>query len=171
MGDIQESNEPRKGMKRRWSISYKRRINCNHPRGFSQKNYCKRQRRGGGYTESFKTWLENNEKKLLILVHSDYITEVSESATNEPEMLGELFNRDPYELVSFLREKLREDASLRFNIVANWVNVNTVRGAKAILDSWASRLNIDSFTVRATREQYLQDPNAFESGIRWEEIV
>lgn len=359
------SNEPRKNMKRRWSISYKRRINCRNPRGFSQRNYCKRQRRGGGYTESFKTWLENNEKKLLILVHPDCVTEVSESVTNEyeallknhtgrfdyvithlfypknytdwmqkdsperhdqiqriretvrsfsnevieaekercsysqnipdylinnpgvtvymaggyednclwtsyirlfrslhdvlregnhgvywyrplifqdtghglqgtkkyrspdpeeiqidreshqnvpdrgalgfhpdkvryrennlllsssrvgsdnleyaessnvvdPEMLGELFNRDPYELVSFLREKLREDASLRFNIVANWVDVNTVRAAKAILDSWASRLNIDSFTVRATREQYMQDPNAFESGVRWEEVV
>lgn len=55
------SNKPRKGMKRRWSIGYKRRIDCKNPRGFSQKNYCKRQRRGGKYTESFKMWLENNE--------------------------------------------------------------------------------------------------------------
>lgn len=357
-------NQPRKGMKRRWSIGYKRSIDCSNPRGFSQKNYCKRQRRGGKYMEGFKTWLENNEKKILILVHPDCVTEVSESAANEydallrnhlgrfdyvithlfysknytdwmqkdsserysqiqkiretvrsfshevieaenercsynqnipdylidnpgvtvymaggyednclwtsyirlfrglhdvlregnhmvywyrplifqdmghglqgtkkyptldpeeiqmdrerpelvpdrgalrfhpdkvnykennqllswsgvgsdnlgyaessnavdPEMLGELFNRDPYELVSFLREKLRENSSLRFNIVADWVDVNTARGAKAILDSWGSRLNIDSFTVRATHEQYMQDPNAFESGVRWERV-
>lgn len=97
---------------------------------------------------------------------------VNAESSNEfdPEMLGELFNRDPYELVSFLRSKLREDASLRFNIVANYVDVNTARGAKAILDQYGPRLNIDSFTVRATREQYMQDPNAFESGVRWERI-
>jgi len=58
--NVHESNKPRKGMKRRWSIGYKISINCNHPRGFSQKNYCKRQRRGGRYTESFKNWLKNN---------------------------------------------------------------------------------------------------------------
>lgn len=28
---------------RKWSLKYKRSINCNRPRGFSQKQYCKRQ--------------------------------------------------------------------------------------------------------------------------------
>jgi hypothetical protein len=27
--------------KRKWSITYKKRINCNRPKGFSQKQYCK----------------------------------------------------------------------------------------------------------------------------------
>lgn len=102
---------------------------------------------------------------------SDNFMYAESSDQLDPEMLGELFNRDPYELISFLRNKLREDSSLKFNIVANWVDVNTVRGAKAILDQYGSRLNIDSFTVRATREQYLQDVNAFESGVDWEEII
>jgi hypothetical protein len=44
-----EYNAPRSGMKSRWSIGYKKKINCSHPKGFSQKNYCKRQKRGGGY--------------------------------------------------------------------------------------------------------------------------
>jgi hypothetical protein len=44
-----EHNEPRKGMKTRWSLKYKRNINCSNPKGFSQMNYCKRQKRGGGY--------------------------------------------------------------------------------------------------------------------------
>ena len=35
--------------KRKWSMSRKRKINCNRPRGFSQKQYCKRQKRGGKY--------------------------------------------------------------------------------------------------------------------------
>jgi hypothetical protein len=34
---------------KKWSRSHKRSINCNNPRGFSQKQYCKRQKRGGGY--------------------------------------------------------------------------------------------------------------------------
>ena len=27
--------------RRKWSITYKKSINCNHPKGFSQKQYCK----------------------------------------------------------------------------------------------------------------------------------
>jgi hypothetical protein len=48
---INESyNKARKGQKRRWSVKYKKSINCNAPNlGFSQKQYCKRKRRGGKY--------------------------------------------------------------------------------------------------------------------------
>lgn len=42
-------NKPRKGMKSRWSVKYKKKIDCSNPRGFSQKQYCKRKRRGDGY--------------------------------------------------------------------------------------------------------------------------
>lgn len=44
-------NKPRKGMKRRWSMNYKKSINCNNPKGFSQINFCKRKRRGGKYKD------------------------------------------------------------------------------------------------------------------------
>ena len=43
-------NAPRTGkMKKRWSTKYKGSLNCSNPKGFSQKNYCKRKRRGGKY--------------------------------------------------------------------------------------------------------------------------
>lgn len=42
-------NSPRKGMKSRWSTKYKKKIDCNNPKGFSQKAYCARKRRGGNY--------------------------------------------------------------------------------------------------------------------------
>ena len=42
-------NKPRKGMKRRWSVKYKKKINCSNPKGFSQKAFCARKRRGGKY--------------------------------------------------------------------------------------------------------------------------
>jgi hypothetical protein len=43
-------NAPRTGkMKKRWSVKHKRSIDCNNPKGFSEKNYCKRKRRGGKY--------------------------------------------------------------------------------------------------------------------------
>ena len=43
-------NKPRKGMKSRWSVKYKKKINCSSPNlGFSQKQYCKRKRKGGSY--------------------------------------------------------------------------------------------------------------------------
>jgi len=34
-----------KRMGRKWSIKYKKSINCNRPKGFSQKQYCKYGRR------------------------------------------------------------------------------------------------------------------------------
>ena len=43
-------NAPRTGkMKKRWSAKYKGSINCSNPKGFSQKQYCKRKRSGGKY--------------------------------------------------------------------------------------------------------------------------
>jgi hypothetical protein len=44
-----EYNAPRSGGEKRWSIKQKRSIDCNNPRGFSQKQYCKRKSRGGDY--------------------------------------------------------------------------------------------------------------------------
>ena len=32
-----------------WTIKYKRSINCKRPKGFSQKQYCRRKARGGKY--------------------------------------------------------------------------------------------------------------------------
>lgn len=44
-------NAPREG-KKRWSTKYKKSINCNNPKGFSQEQYCKRKSRGGKYKKS-----------------------------------------------------------------------------------------------------------------------
>jgi hypothetical protein len=38
-------NKTKKRMGRKWSIKYKKSINCNRPKGFSQKQYCKYGRR------------------------------------------------------------------------------------------------------------------------------
>jgi hypothetical protein len=43
------ANAPREGMKTRWSLRYKKSIDCKDPKGFSQKQYCDRQKRGGEY--------------------------------------------------------------------------------------------------------------------------
>lgn len=42
-------NAPRGKMKSRWSTKYKKSIDCNNPKGFSQKQYCKRKKSGGKY--------------------------------------------------------------------------------------------------------------------------
>lgn len=43
-------NAPRTGkMKKRWSVKHKKSIDCNNPKGFSAKQYCKRKRNGGKY--------------------------------------------------------------------------------------------------------------------------
>ena len=46
---LSKYNAPRKNMKSRWSVKRKRAIDCNNPKGFSAKQYCKRKRSGGKY--------------------------------------------------------------------------------------------------------------------------
>ncbi len=48
-GFCESYNEPRAGGKKRWSVKYKKSIDCSNPKGFSQKQYCKRKRKGGAY--------------------------------------------------------------------------------------------------------------------------
>jgi hypothetical protein len=43
--------------KRRWSQKYKKSINCNKPRSFSQKQYCK----FGRKLKKIKSEIKNNE--------------------------------------------------------------------------------------------------------------
>ena len=45
---VEKYNSPRVG-KKRWSVKYKKKIDCSNPKGFSQKKYCKRKKRGGSY--------------------------------------------------------------------------------------------------------------------------
>jgi len=42
-------NSPKQGMKSRWSVKYKKSIDCKNPKGFSQEQYCDRQNKGGNY--------------------------------------------------------------------------------------------------------------------------
>lgn len=94
-----------------------------------------------------------------------------ESIDNElnPKALGAKFNEDVSAFIDFLRQKIKSNPAVRFNIVADWVSVDKARAAKALLE-YASRLKIDSITIRATRKQYEEDVNAFESGVKWEEV-
>ncbi len=48
MDKLAAYNAPRAG-KKRWSIKYKGKINCSNPKGFSQRQYCRRKSRGGKY--------------------------------------------------------------------------------------------------------------------------
>lgn len=65
-------NKPRAGGKRRWSVNYKKKIDCSNPKGFSQKQYCKRKRRGGHYkTESVNNDFIKNTLEHIFLEVSD----------------------------------------------------------------------------------------------------
>ena len=88
-----------------------------------------------------------------------------------PEELGSKFNTMDFgDFVSFLREKLKENPSARFTIIADWVDAYKTGTAKALLDQYGSKLQIDSITIKATRKQYEEDVNAFQSGVEWEEV-
>lgn len=89
----------------------------------------------------------------------------------DAEMLGAKFNTNDFIIfVENLRQKVKSDPAIHFTIIADWISVQKTRSAKTLLDQYASRLNIDSITIRATRKQYEEDVNAFESGVKWQEI-
>lgn len=67
-------NAPRVG-KKRWSTKYKKKINCSNPKGFSQKQYCKRKSRGGAYKSSFEIFIS----LVKIANHLDSISLTSEA--------------------------------------------------------------------------------------------
>lgn len=72
--NINEYNKPRKGMKSRWSVQRKKKINCKNPKGFSEKQYCKRKKSGGKYkNENYKL----NKKSIYFLLNEDYNAEMS----------------------------------------------------------------------------------------------
>ena len=71
--EITESyNKPRAGGKKRWSVKYKKTINCSNPKGFSQKQYCKRKRKGGAYKNESAKWWEK-------VVDKDEVKSIAES--------------------------------------------------------------------------------------------
>ena len=88
-----------------------------------------------------------------------------------PVNLGKEFNQmEIPDFVECVEEKHKENPSDHFVIITNWVDVNKTRAAKAMLEVYGKRYNIDSITIKATREQYEEDVNVFESGLIWEEI-
>jgi len=98
---------------------------------------------------------------------------IIESKNNElsPEELGVKFNNeDTWTFERYLRQQVKAEPSIRFNIIADWVSVGKARAAKGLLDSDSSKYHIDSITIRCTRQQYMEDVNAFMSGVKWEEI-
>ena len=102
------------------------------------------------------------------MTNKENFTEVGKTSA---EVLGEKFNALDFDLfINELRQTSKSNPGLRFNITANWSGVEKARSAKALLDQYASRFNIESFTIRATRQQHDEDPNAFQSGVKWEEI-
>jgi|GEM_PF-563923 len=68
----------------------------------------------------------------------------------------------------FLRA-LRNEPAL--SITIDWVDVPTARKLKAFLEDFnAPSKQKRSAIIRATQEQYEQEPNVFSSGVQWEKI-
>lgn len=85
--------------------------------------------------------------------------------------LGTLFNSmGSIDFLEVLKEELKQKPQKRFSIIASWVNVHKTHAAKMLLDSFASKYHINTFTIRATLEQYEKNRNLFQTGLKWEEI-
>lgn len=90
-----------------------------------------------------------------------------EAKIETSDVSAEFVNMNSGDFRYFLREQIKKNPSMQFSIIANWIDIQTGRKAKALMDQYSC---IDSITIRATRAQYEEDINAFESGVKWEEI-
>lgn len=96
--------------------------------------------------------------------------ETMEDSKITPEELGLKFNQlDPIDFTSYLRQLIKQDDSIRFSIIADWVDMNKARFAKALIDD-SRRWHVDSIIIKATRQQFEEDINAFQSGVQWQEV-
>lgn len=84
------------------------------------------------------------------------------------DVSSEFVSMDDSDFRRFLRQKIKDTPEITFTAVIDWTTRQTARRAKACLED--PSLNIESITVRATRKQYEEDINAFESGVVWEEV-
>tara|TARA_B110000008_G_scaffold87181_1_gene89118 strand:- start:1428 stop:2051 length:624 start_codon:yes stop_codon:yes gene_type:complete len=68
-----KSLKKKKTNKRKWSMKYKKSINCKKPKGFSQKQYCKfgRKKKGGG-----DNWRSYGEDDLINIINNETTTPV-----------------------------------------------------------------------------------------------
>lgn len=85
-------NRPRSGGKKRWSVKYKKKIDCSNPKGFSQKQYCKRKKIGGDYkTESIQNYehlqeiIRNLNDMSLELWDKDFNVQINENVLSPDE--------------------------------------------------------------------------------------
>jgi hypothetical protein len=69
-----------------------------------------------------------------------------------------------------IRKKHKENHLDHFVIITDWVDAHKIRAAKAILEIYGERYNIDSITIKTTLKQYEEDVNAFKSGLTRKEI-
>jgi len=58
--------------KKKWSAKYKRSINCSNPKGFSQKQYCKRKARGGKYKTEEVMKIEEKDDRCTRIAKRKY---------------------------------------------------------------------------------------------------
>lgn len=107
-------NAPRKGMKSRWSTKYKSKINCSNPKGFSQKAYCARKRRGGGYKDDVNdaAWIDKSIGDL-----QEFAKGVSDSFSKKVDELKKSFLKEeisPQEMKENLNQlKLEGKSKIR----------------------------------------------------------
>jgi len=97
-------------------------------------------------------------------------TEKLEDSVVSPEELGLMFNQlDSADFMNYQRQLIKQDNSIRLAIIADWVDVNKTRAAKALIDD--ARWHIDSIIIKATRQQFEEDVNTFQSGVQWQEVL
>lgn len=80
----------------------------------------------------------------------------------------EFLSMDPFEFMDFLRT-LRNEPAL--SITIDWEDIYTARRLKAFLEDFqALGKQKRTATIKATEEQYQEEPNVFASGVKWEKV-
>ena len=89
-----------------------------------------------------------------------------ENETTPKDISSEFSSMDTEDFFVFLRSQRNEPA---LSITIDWVDVWAARRLKAFVDEYTETQK-RSATIRATKEQFNEDVNAFASGVKWEQV-
>jgi hypothetical protein len=103
-----------------WSKKYKRSINCNNPKGFSQKAHCAGRKKKESISEGYKLQLER-DKELLVLHIKDTATGKRTEVRGKP---GYETNYDPNDKLHQLLDKVGKSANISELMNGEVVTIN-----------------------------------------------
>lgn len=93
--------------------------------------------------------------------------QIEENDLISKDISEDFLKKSAIEFMEILDQNRKEPA---LSITIDWADVNTARRLKAFLEGAAGKKQKRYAAIRATQEQHDEEPNVFNSGVKWIKI-